>query len=89
MGQEAPRQFGQQRRGRGTRREFIRLGDAVHQVHGGARQQNQHDGADAADQSPPADANREMLQRRSQGDGKEQRRQGVRHAGGDRAVLQQ
>lgn len=42
----------------------------VHQVHGGARQQNQHDGADAADQSPPADANREMLQRRSQGDGK-------------------
>lgn len=75
--------------GKGARREGVRLGNAVHQVHGGARQQNQHDGADAADQSPPADANREMLQRRSQGDGKEQRRQGVRHAGGDRAVLQQ
>ena len=88
-GQEAPRQFGQQRRGRGTRREFIRLGNAVHQVHGGARQQNQHDGTDAADQPAPADANREVLHCRSQGDGEDQRRQGVRHAGGDCAVLQQ
>ena len=58
-----------------ARGENSSAGNAVHQVHGGARQQNQHDGTDAADQSPPADANREMLQRRSQGDGKEQRRQ--------------
>lgn len=62
---------------------------AVHQVHGGARQQNQHDGTDAADQPAPADANREVLHCRSQGDGEDQRRQGVRHAGGDCAVLQQ
>ena len=37
-GQEPSRQFGQQRRRRGPRRKRVRLGDAVHKVHGGAGQ---------------------------------------------------
>ncbi len=88
-GQEASRQLGQQRRGRSAWREGGGLGDAVYQVYGGARQPGQHDGADAADQPAPTDANREVFHCRQQGDGEQQRGQDVRHAGDDRAVLQQ
>ena len=85
--QEPSRQLGEQRRGRGARRELARKRETVQQVHGRAREQREHARRDAAGEPPPSDAHREPAQTDEQRHGERERRQHVRDARGERAMV--